>query len=217
MLITPPGFLVGEMAWLSDGRSGLIVGGNFNADAGEWLWAVDPLGGPFRESELFHFDPTEVTEGVSERIEFDSTAFVTQDQLFQAISNLEDRITAARGVSLDQVRAIADDARDQAVNIAILDSFGQVAELRQDLENSIVSTRQIAAIQLENLASSVTTTLAAFENRHRELEAEADAAAGVTFFGLIQLLGAFLKSPFEFVVERSREFILGELNDGLNR
>ena len=125
------------MAWLADGRSGLIVGGNFNADAGEWLWAIDTLGGPFRESDLFHSDPTDITEDRAERIEFDPSGLVTQDELFEAIDNVRQFVRDNAGLSEPQVRAIAEDARDQAVTIANLNTFGVTETLRVDLENSI--------------------------------------------------------------------------------
>ena len=217
MEITTPGFLVGEVAWLADGRSGRIVGGNFNADAGEWLWAIDGVGGPFRESDLFHFDPTAITEDRQEREE-PAGDFVTQDELVRAVLNLRRMIEdSAGGVDLETVRDMVAGGVETAVVASNEYSDGIVANAAFAAATALSNAMVALTERFENAESALTTGLSQVDNRLSSLETEAEEASGLTLGVFFRVLGSFIASPVDWVLERGRDRILGEVQDGLNR
>ena len=217
MELTTPGFLVGEMAWLSDGRSGRIVGGNFNADAGEWLWAIDGVGGPFRESDLFHFDPTAEVPVVLPELP-PAGAGVSSEDLREAIESVVELINSIPvGMERAAVAEMVENGAESAVEAARLFTIEETSAARDSLALSIGGVQAGLTTQLEELESAVVPALSQLENRLDSLEGVAEEETGLSIRDFFRGLGSFLSSPLGFVLDKSRDSILSEISDGLNR
>lgn len=191
----PTTFASGDNAWLSDGRSGIVIAGNFSEDAGEWIWALDISGGPFRESDLSHSDPTAVTEGRSEPPDAAQGDLVTQSQLFTAIQRLRETLQA-------------EGQRD----------FGpEIQAVRTELVESLADVSNFLLTEIEKLERTVTTGLADIAGRLDSLEAVATEESGLSLAGFFRGVGQFLKNPLGFILEAGQDTIIEEIRDGLNR
>ncbi len=215
--LTTPGFLVGEMAWLSDGRAGRIAGGNFNADAGEWLWAIDGIGGPFRESDLFHFDPTAevpvVLPGLPEVGES-----VSSDDLREAIESVVVLIESLPlGLQREAVRQMVNSGVESAVEAAQAFTVEETNKVRDATAINLAGLSAGLTGQLEELESAVVPVLSQLAERLSSLETVAEEASGMSIGDFFQGLGNFLASPLGYVLDKSEDYILTEVEDGLSR
>lgn len=212
-----PGFLVGEMAWLSDGQSGRIAGGNYNPTAGEWLWAFTTPGGPFRESDLYHFDPTaQVPLALPE---FPAAGeVVSPDDLREAIGSVVALIEALPlGMPSEAVREMVDSSAESVIQAAEAFTVGETNRRAESLASVISDTAEALNSQLGELESTVVPALSQLESRLSSLETAAEEASGMSIGDFFRGLGSFLASPFAFVIEKSRDAILAEVKDGLTR
>ena len=217
MTIGEPGFVVGEMAWVSDGRSGRIAGGNWNASIGEWLWAIYGVGGPFRESELYRSDPTAEVPVVLPELPPVGDS-VSPDDLREAIESVVDLINSIP-VGLDRavVAEMVDSGTESAVDAARAFTLEETTAVRDSLALSIGGVQAGLTAQLEELESAVVPALSQLENRLDSLEGVAEEETGLSIRDFFRGLGSFLSSPLGFVLDKSRDSILSEISDGLNR
>ncbi len=215
--LAAPGFLVGEMAWLPDGRSGRIAGGNFNSAAGEWLWAIDGVGGPFRESELSHFDPTaEVPVALPPGLPTDGA--VSADDLREAIESVVDLINSIPvGLGRAAVAEMVENGAESAITASQAFTLEETSAMRDALALSIGGVQAGLTTQLEELGSAVVPALSQLENRLDSLESVAEEESGLSIRDFFRGLGGFLSSPLGFILDKSRDSILSEISDGLNR
>ena len=215
--ISSPGFLVGEMAWVSDGRSGRIAGGNFNADAGEWLWALDGVGGPFRESDLFHFDPTAAPPLALPELPSAGQS-VSSEDLREAIESVVELINSIPvGMARAAVAEMVENGTERAIEASMAFTLEETSAMRDSLALSIGGVQAGLSTQLEELESTVVPALSQLENRLDSLEGAAEEETGMSIRDFFRGLGSFLSSPLGFILDKGRDSILSEISDGLNR
>lgn len=138
--------------------------------------------------------------------------FVTRQALSLAMSILTERIREGEAEVVMVERRLG-----QAIqNVAGLLAEARV-ELLSRIEDSAQEEREIRLSQFAALQSAVTTRLSEIQDRTERLEEVAQEESGFSFVGLVRSAGGFVRSPFDWFIERAAGQILGEVRDGLNR
>ncbi len=189
------GFTIGQRAWFLDGRSGIIQTAAFNTNALEWQYRLEPLGGPFLESDLFNVNPIVDAPVLEPEI-----VFVPPAEVGNLIN--EDTVRAIIGASVAGLLF----SRDAALRA-----------LQSDLEELINERLADQAETILSLESRIVTQQSEIENRAtaQDLIADETGAGGVG--GLFRRIGGFVLNPFAAILGAMEEYILSEVRDGLNR
>lgn len=194
-----PGFQLGDRAFLSDGRSGLVTASRFNEAIGVWEHLLDPLFEFFSELDLSR-EPPIVEE------EFEAPPPV-------AVVLPPEVIPEPTGATAADLEA----AITTAVERANLIAQGNLLTHIADVESRAADVELFSRAQFSELESMVTTALSEISNRAQELDTAAEESSGTGFFGFVGGLGGLIRNPVDWIMSRLGDHIASEVNDGLNR
>lgn len=217
-----PGFQLGDRAWTREGVTGLVTASRFLEEVGLWEHLLEGLVVFIPEFLLFRFPPDqevgEIPEagpdgdgagnGVEDAVPPPEepvqsappavvSGFVTHDEMREFV------VTLVRGLARTDVTQVNLDVAIQgAIDAANLTAFGNLERVRG---------------QLEELESTVTTRLAAIENRGLELDSAAEGDEGGGLLGFFGRVGAVIRNPVDWFTDKIVGFLIQELKDGNNR
>lgn len=216
-----PGFQVGDRAFLSDGRSGLITASRFDTVSGDWEHLIDGIFEFFFESALSLEPPIveEELEAPPPVVQPPPLFVIPPDTSPVTRDELEGLVLAIVG---EQPSAGVTQADLDALTLAIVTSANLTAQANlrahiEDVERRAADVELFTAAQFSELESIVTTTLSEISTRAQALEAAAEGSSGFGFLGFINGLGGLISNPVEWIMSRLGDHISSEVNDGLNR
>ena len=209
-------YSIGDFVFTRDGRNGQIVGSVFDEEEDIEFYRLDTTGVQlFAGMDLSVFAPGEEGPFVSapllpgEIVPEVITAAVLVTALQNLRQDLMAQIDAARGVDRQTVADMI------AAGLDII--RGPLEAAISDLRQEQAALHQAQGVVFENLQSLITTGLVEVGSRLDALDDRAQAVAGLSFFDLMGQLGAIVRDPLAFVLERGADVIQQEVLDGLNR
>ena len=189
------GFALGEPAWFLDGSVGIVERVEFNPVAGEWQYFLDPLGGMFRESDLYAVNPVVDVPSpppVLAPLPVAATLTPTTENLIRGI-------VATSIVGLLESQRVSQDLLEQRMTERLDEVTTQFQNIVQGLTDLIVQQQSEFESRTEAIGQAV-------------LESGAEDTG--SFF---QRVGSFLRSPIDTISEAVSDYVLSEVRLGLNR
>ena len=209
-------YTIGDFVFTNDGRSGRITGTVFDDEGDITFYRLDTtLFQLWTGRELSVFAPGEESPFVSAPLppelvvpDLITGAFLTQ-AIFALRQDLLARIDAVQGVDRQTVAAMIADG--------VVTFTEPIAVALDDLRSEQVALHAAQGALFEKLESLITTGLSEIGTRLDALDAQAQESAGLSLFDLLGQVGNLVKDPLAFVLEKSTDFIVSEVVDGLNR
>jgi len=208
------GFSIGQTVWLAAGEPFVISG--FVDDEDDNRIGVRLSGFPpaqfFSFTELFAFDPGDILEGRSERIEPDE-GFVTQEQLTRVIFLLRRELSGV--LPAPGVPALPVDSSSLERDIdALRVQLGGLAEATQSQFQLLVDRVDVVTAIIE---TTIVPQQLVFLNRLEGLDVVAREVGENSFQDLVNILSSVVTNPLQFLFDQAGDEILDGVFDGLTR
>ena len=139
--------------------------------------------------------------------------FVTSVDLALALADMIELTRRMISDALEGIQAVEGLVTEDTFQAVIRDQ-ALVRAARVELVDAMFATQ---SERFQGLESLIATTLSEIENRRLAEIAEVEEATGFSPMVIFTALGDFMRDPVSYVLDKSRDQILGEISLGLNR